>query len=147
MRVYCASKAKHAPWWQALRAAGLDICATWVDWEFNHSGAVPTPADWAAHWERCVTEARDCDVLLLHAIDGEVQRGALIELGAALATNRKVFIVSPYDWSWKHHPQVQCFDTLADAIKAIIPRVSNIPVVQHRNGKDRRLQHMSGVGS
>jgi hypothetical protein len=121
MRVYVASKAKHAPWWQALRAAGLDICATWVDWEFNHSGAVPTPADWAAHWERCVTEARDCDVLLLHAMPDETQKGGLIELGAALAAGKKVFIVAPsFDWSWKHHANVAVFDTLDDALKALL---------------------------
>jgi hypothetical protein len=148
MRVYVASKAKHAGWWQALRASGLDICATWVDWPFNHNGCEPSPADWAEHWQKCVDQAATCDVLLLHAIDGEVQRGALIELGAALATNRKVFIVSPYDWSWKHHPAVTVFSSLADAIKALIPVVSDIPAVQRKNGKDvnvRRLQHMSGV--
>ena len=29
------------------------------------------------------------------------------------------WMVSPHDWSWRHHPQVRRFETLADAIAAI----------------------------
>jgi hypothetical protein len=122
MRVYVASKAKHAAWWQALRTAGLDISSSWIDWEFNHSGIPPTPADWGAHWERCITEARDCDVLLLHALPDETQKGGLVELGAALGAGKKVFIVAPFDWSWKHHRNVAVFGSLSDAISALVSK-------------------------
>ena len=119
MKIYTASKAKHAPWWQSLRAAGLNICASWIDWKFNYNGEPATAEDWASHWKSCIDQAASCDVLLLFCLDGEVQKGALIELGAALAAGRRVFMVTPYDWSWCHHPQVQCFDTLAQAIEAL----------------------------
>ena len=59
-------------------------------------------------------------MLLLHALPDETQRGALVELGAALATGQKVFIVSPYNWSWKHHPNVAVLDTLDTAISALV---------------------------
>jgi hypothetical protein len=34
-------KAKHAVWWQALRAAGVPIVASWLDQPFNHDGGSP----------------------------------------------------------------------------------------------------------
>jgi hypothetical protein len=120
MRVYVASKAKHAAWWQALRAAGLDICSTWVDWSHNHAGSEPSEQEWSEHWQKCIYQASTCDVLLLHALPDETQRGALIEMGVALGAGKKVFIVSPFDWSWKHHPNVAVFDTLDAAISALV---------------------------
>jgi hypothetical protein len=99
MRVYVASKAKHAGWWQALRAAGLDICATWIDWPHNHDGTEPTPADWSIHWQKCCHQAATCDVFLLHALPDETQRGALLELGVALGAGKKVFLVTSFNWS------------------------------------------------
>jgi hypothetical protein len=35
--IHPASKAKHWPFWQALRAAGLPIKASWIYAEFNHT--------------------------------------------------------------------------------------------------------------
>jgi hypothetical protein len=48
-----------------------------------------------------------------------VECGALIEAGAALAAGKRVFIVSPYIWSFANHPRCRRFGTLAEAIKAI----------------------------
>src|SRR5262249_44207789 len=104
VRVYTASKAKHAQWWRALRAAGIDIVSTWIDWDGNLSGSIPTADAWARHWCRCIDEARDCDILLF--VNGEAEQacGALVELGAALAAGKRVFLVSPHWWSFQHHP-------------------------------------------
>jgi hypothetical protein len=44
--VYCASKSKHWPWWQALRAAGLDIRASWISWSHNMDDSEPTADEW-----------------------------------------------------------------------------------------------------
>jgi len=119
VRVYTASKAKHAQWWRALRAAGIDIVSTWIDWDGNLSGSIPTADAWARHWCRCIDEARDCDILLF--VNGEAEQacGALVELGAALAAGKRVFLVSPHWWSFQHHPRVRCFETLADAVSAL----------------------------
>src|SRR5262245_26613115 len=57
MKVYCASKSRHAHWWQALRAAGVPI--------FPQCGLTGKET-------RRGVEARDCDVLM----DGlEIGRG------------------------------------------------------------------------
>jgi hypothetical protein len=50
----------------------------------------------------------------------ERQNGALIEVGAALGAGKRVYLVSPHDWSWKHHPRVRVFDTLEAAVTAIV---------------------------
>ena len=45
--------------------------------------------------KRCLAE----NVTLFYAPEGSMQCGALIEIGAALASGRYVFIVSDYEWS------------------------------------------------
>ena len=54
LTVYCASKAKHAPWWRALRAANVPITSTWIDWEGNSGGVEPTSDMWSDHWARII---------------------------------------------------------------------------------------------
>jgi hypothetical protein len=120
--VYVCSKARHFPWWQALRAAGLDIRAGWIDWPFNHDLASTPPSQeaWALHWSGCVSGASEADILLFYAAADERQCGALIELGAALASGRRCFVVSPYQWTVAHHPRCRTFSTLAAAVEAIV---------------------------
>ena len=120
MRAYVASKSKHWPWWAALRAAGVPIVASWPDAEFNDTGEESTAEHWARHWEMCAREAADADVVLMFADKEERQMGALVEVGAALGAGKCVFLVSPHDWSWAHHPRVRRFKTLADAITALM---------------------------
>src|SRR5262245_50212761 len=78
--IYVASKARHAPWWRALRAAGVPLAASWLDWKHNQPGAdEPTSDDWALHWQRCIDEASACDFCLFVSNEGETACGALLE--------------------------------------------------------------------
>lgn len=120
MIVYCASKSRHFPFWAALRAAGVDSRAAWIDAEFNRTGAELSPAQWAAHWDRCVQEASAADVVLVYARSDERQMGALVEMGAGLAAGKMVYLVSDHEWSVRHHPRVRCFTSLEQAIAALI---------------------------
>jgi hypothetical protein len=48
----------------------------------------------------------------------ERQMGALIEVGAALGG--QVFLVSPHNWSFQHHPRVRRFASIEAAVTAIM---------------------------
>jgi hypothetical protein len=104
---------------RALRAAGVEVIYSRIDWPGNLPGNEPTADAWSRHWVRCIEEARECDALLfVNGEDGQAC-GALIELGAALAAGRQVFVVSP-DMTFSYHPNCRNFSALADAIAAIV---------------------------
>jgi hypothetical protein len=118
--VYFASKARHAPFVQALRAAGVNITATWPDWPMNYCTDEPTADQWRQHVQACIEQAAVADVTLLYAQAEETQFGSLIECGSALAAGRQIYLVSPHAWPFlRNHPRVRSFETLADAIAAI----------------------------
>jgi hypothetical protein len=96
----------------------VHIAASWLDQPFNHDGSEPSADEWSAHWERCCREAAEADITLMFACAEERQMGALIEVGSALGAGKRVYLVSPHDWSWKHHPRVRVFDTLEAAVTA-----------------------------
>ena len=89
--IYIASKTRHADKWRALRASGTTILSTWID----EAGTGETQ-DFADLWIRCVREAATCDALVFYAECGDVLKGAFVEVGAALAAGRPVYIVTPY---------------------------------------------------
>jgi hypothetical protein len=120
-RVYVASKSAAWPWWSALRAAGLPIISSWLDWSRNKDGVEPTADEWRRHSERCFEEAADCDILLLHVQPGEQHFGALLEAAAALTAGKQVYLVSCHEWPFlRHHPRVFSYDTLERAVEAIV---------------------------
>ena len=125
--IYIASKTRHAPKWIALRAGGAPITATWID----EAGAGDT-LDFSDLWRRCVSEASSGAALILYHEDGDVLRGALVEAGAALASGRLVFLVSPVAsgdtgplGSFMAHRLVTRFSTVDQAIAAA--RAANTP--------------------
>jgi hypothetical protein len=88
--IYIASKAKHGARWVSLREQGWPICSTWID----ESGEGETQ-DVRDLWDRCVNESASADVLILYAEPGEVMKGGLVEMGAALARGVRVLYVGP----------------------------------------------------
>jgi hypothetical protein len=52
----------------------------------------------------------------------ERQLGALIEIGCG----KQVFVVSPHNWSFQHHPRVRWFDTIAEAVTAIMATAAGV---------------------
>jgi hypothetical protein len=120
MTVYPASKSRHAPWWRALRAAGVPIVASWIDAPFNGTGEEPSRDAWSAHWFKCISEAADADVCLFVCNEGETACGQLLEAGAALAAGKWVYLVSDYQWSFANHPRCRVFSSIEEAITAIM---------------------------
>lgn len=91
MAFYVASKSKHGPMWQDYRARGVPIVARWIDvWD----GGTFTDADGAEHWRKIREDIAACDVLVVYSEPGEIQKGALVEMGIAMGKDKKVIAVS-----------------------------------------------------
>jgi nucleoside 2-deoxyribosyltransferase len=79
MRVYVASKVKHAEMWRLLRVR-MGIVSTWID----EAGEGQTE-NYTELAQRCLREVQDSDAVVLFCEPREVLKGALLEVGAALA--------------------------------------------------------------
>lgn len=112
--IYVASKVKHAEMWKTLRASGVPINSTWI-----HEARDKESPSLPDLWVRCVGEARSAHAVLLYVEPGEVLKGALVEVGAALAYNVPVFIVGEPDGSWVQHPCCYRCDSIENALEQI----------------------------
>jgi len=101
MSIYVASKSKMGPEWKRWREAGIPIISTWID------ECGPGESNLPALWTRCIQEASSAQVLVLVHNEGEVQKGSLVEMGAALKSGASVIWVGPEYLSAQHHPLVQ----------------------------------------
>lgn len=120
-RVYVASRTNHAAMWKRLRASGLPIISSWID----EAGPGET-ADLSELWERVEEEVTGADMLLLYVRPDDFPlKGALIEVGMALASSTPVIIVAPEcDFaapsyrpigSWIKHPLVSRAASIVEA--------------------------------
>lgn len=108
INVYLASKTAHAWRWKDLRGhwarSRITIYSSWI----NEAGPGESKS-MRNLWYRCVNEACFADVLIAYREKDEELKGALVEIGAALAHDVPVFLVG--DWpkekfSFLHHPHV-----------------------------------------
>jgi len=111
VKFYTASKIIHAHLWQALRSSGIQVTATWID----EAGEGQT-ASYAELADRCIREVAQADAVLLYCAPGETLKGALIEVGAALALGKRVFCVGDCPSLsrvfkahplWSSHPSIE----------------------------------------
>lgn len=90
--IYIASKTKHAAHWRKLRAQGFNVISTWID-----EAGPGESLDLRDLAVRCVAEAARADFLILYCEPGDFLKGALIEVGAALASGVQVLVVGECD--------------------------------------------------
>lgn len=130
--VYVASKSEHGPAWQDLRAvwregAGFDrpveVISTWID----ESGAGMS-SDLGDLWRRCIAEASSADLLIAWYQPGETWKGAYIEIGAALANGKPVYVCGNPPGSWKAHPLVTLASSPDDAIADYLAGLPEVEV-------------------
>lgn len=108
--IYVASKAKYGPEWKVYRDKGFPIISTWID----QSGVGETE-DWEELWSNCIFEAASCSALVLIRRPGDELKGALVEMGAALAQGARVFAVGIDAFSVSSHPLVFSCDSELEA--------------------------------
>jgi hypothetical protein len=122
MKVAVASKSCHWELWAALRSAGVPLISTWPDWPYNRDDTRPAADDeWCDHAQKCLQEAAEADILILYCKADERQFGSLLECGAALGAGKRVFLISPFEWSFlRCHPRVRTFKNLEEAITAVM---------------------------
>lgn len=121
--IYVASRVKHAEIWKSYRAYGWPITATWID----EAGEGET-ADFGDLWERIWDEIYSSDCLVLYAAGMEdfPFKGALVEVGMALAMRKRVLValedvtlegrtMRPVG-SWLFHRNVIRYDTLKETM-------------------------------
>lgn len=89
-KIYIASKVKHAKKWVDFRDDR--IISTWI-----YEAGEGESASYAALARRCLDEIRRCDWFVLYCEPSEILKGALIEVGAALALGKQVRVVGKCD--------------------------------------------------
>lgn len=124
-QVYVASRASipaRAAMWRELRTAGARIISTWID----EAGEGETGC-FAELWQRIENEIRAADRLVLYVEPGDFPlKGALIEVGMALAFGKPVLVVAagvelhPRDLkplgSWAAHPGISLVGNVHHAV-------------------------------
>lgn len=121
---YIASRVTRATTWRRLRDTdGWKITSSWID----EAGAGMS-ADLGALWSRIETEIGRSERLILYVETEDFPlKGALIEVGMAIATRTPVRVVAPgvvLDpvsfrplGSWVRHPMVTFYDTMDEALE------------------------------
>jgi nucleoside 2-deoxyribosyltransferase len=92
MRFYVAAKIWHAPKFRQLRdELGFPVNARWIDLESDNP-IVMYQKD--ILWQMCLEDVTQSDFLLLYCGDeSEEQRGALVEIGMALAAGKPIYAI------------------------------------------------------
>ncbi|HET6610131.1 MAG TPA: hypothetical protein VFG62_25935 [Rhodopila sp.] len=126
-KIYIASRAsipERAAEWRRLRSSGWKIVSSWID----EAGEGQT-SSFSDLWSRIQTEVTTADKLILYVEPDDFPlKGALIEVGMALAAGVRVVVVSPGVTleprsmrpigSWMAHPLVSHAATMDEALAA-----------------------------
>jgi hypothetical protein len=112
--IYIASKTKHAERWRFLRdKIGEPIISTWID-----EAGPGESADLHDLWQRCITEASGCRVLVVYREPEDVLKGAWVEVGAALASGVPVYAVGLDEFTIAQFRGITHFPDMKSAIAA-----------------------------
>lgn len=108
IRIYTASKLHHAAMWRAigLSRPGVMFTARWL--KHMLLGQPEDPALAVEFWQEDITDVVAADAVLIYAEPQDQLRGALVEVGAALAVGVPVITAGESDFfgTWQYHPGV-----------------------------------------
>jgi len=122
LRIYTASRFHRADLWielSQMKRFNHYFHARWLKhYTRNHP---ETPANSRKFWPENLEDIRTSDCVIVYSENEDIQGGAFIEAGAALAFNKKVYVAgeNPGYRSWIHHPNVIICKSILDAINEI----------------------------
>jgi hypothetical protein len=131
--IYVASKVKHAARWRLLRDEGVPVISTWID-----EAGEGESGDYAELAARCIREATSARAVLLYCEPGDILKGALVEVGAALAMGVPVYCVGKCESLsrvFSQHPLWREFHSITGAVRASLqsrvpPRDAGLDAVE-----------------
>ncbi len=76
----------------------------------------------------CIREAADADYCIVYNEDGDKPKGALLEMGAALANGKQVLFVGHdlHKKNYTKHPKVILFNTMEEALAFVMAGTERI---------------------
>lgn len=119
LKVYGASKLKHAELWLKLADEWIDDNIHFIArWPRFHVGTTPDAPCYAkVAWQHDLEDVSQSDIVMVYAEPDDKLRGALVEAGMALASGIPVIVVGdhPDYGTWRYHPLVYIVDGLDEA--------------------------------
>ena len=108
IRIYTASKLRHGHMWRKICDNRSDVIlhARWL--KHIPIGTPDDPMNAPAFWLQDQQDIRDSDAVLVYAEPTDMLRGALVEVGMALAYGVPVIVVGDHEdyGTWRWHPLV-----------------------------------------
>ena len=117
IRIYTASKLSEASRWRLLKEAWPEVEFT-ARWPFKHVEFVPDIHTFATvFWDHDLEDVNSSDGVLIYGEPDHKLRGALVEVGMALALGKFVIAVGDHeDYStWQYHRNVYRVHDLEEA--------------------------------
>jgi hypothetical protein len=104
-----------------LELAGHDVTSRWLDtsWEGKGEGSSAAPPEYRQQYAvKDLQDVEECDLLIAFTEppDQGGRGGRHVELGAAIAWGKRVFVVGHYENIFCHHPRVEFFKDWAEAL-------------------------------
>jgi len=117
LRVYCAGKLKDAQYWREIfrKSPTVHLHARWLAHVERETPDTPDEAQ--EFWLEDQEDVQAADALLVWADARDHLRGALVEVGMALAYEISVIVIGdhPDYGTWQHHPNVHWVATFTEA--------------------------------
>lgn len=124
IRVYPSSKVRHAHMWRRLQEdiPHVFFNARWIKRAEKESDLQGD--DFRDLWSECKEDVMDSDALLVYAEDGDHLKGALVEVGMAIANDIRVVLVTTDEnrlayGTWIHADNVEWVTTLEEAMSLL----------------------------
>jgi hypothetical protein len=137
--IYIASKTKHAAKWLALRESGINIISSWIDFAIMEA---LDDNDMSQLCMVCIKESIECDAMIVYCEEGDILRGAFIEMGVALSVKMKpIYLVGPvlpYGSAFTYSHQVFVAKTIHEAVRLINEQNPELSVATAAKQKSER---------